>query len=84
MVMPVPGACLGGIWRARMPVPVIGLNKVSRTKFSMSTRGVVMLPEKQNKAYAEFYESTAKNDILDPKTTVMIQMAAAMAIGCYP
>jgi hypothetical protein len=43
-----------------------------------------MLPEKQNKAYAEFYESAAKNDILDPKTTVMIQMAAAMAIGCYP
>ncbi|MEW6531897.1 MAG: hypothetical protein AB1473_13755 [Thermodesulfobacteriota bacterium] len=50
----------------------------------MSTRGVVMLPEMQNKAYAEFYESTAKNDILDPKTTVMIQMAAAMAVGCYP
>jgi hypothetical protein len=43
-----------------------------------------MLPEKQNKAFAEFYETTAKNDILNPKTTVLIQMAAAMAIGCYP
>ncbi len=24
------------------------------------------------------------NGILDPKTTVMIQLGAAMALGCYP
>ncbi len=43
-----------------------------------------MLPEKQKKAYEDFYESASHNDTLDSKTTVMIQMATAMALGCYP
>ncbi len=43
-----------------------------------------MLPEKQKKAYEDFYESASHNDILDSKTTVMVQMATAMALGCYP
>lgn len=43
-----------------------------------------MLPEKQQKAYAAFYDSARKNAILDPKTTLMIHLAAAMAVGCYP
>ena len=63
---------------------MIAKGKMFCRRFSISTRGVVMLPEKQNKAFSEFYETTAKNDILNPKTTVLIQMAAAMAIGCYP
>jgi len=43
-----------------------------------------MLPEKQLKAYAEFYDSARHNEILEPKTTLLIHLAAAMAIGCYP
>lgn len=47
-------------------------------------KGGVMLPEKQNKAFTEFYNSAKNNDILDSKTTLMIHMAASMAVGCYP
>jgi hypothetical protein len=43
-----------------------------------------MLPEKQQQKYDEFFESTVKNGIVDTKTTVMIQLAAAFSIGCYP
>jgi len=43
-----------------------------------------MLPTKQQKAYKEFYISARFNEILDPKTTLMIHLAAAMAVGCYP
>jgi len=43
-----------------------------------------MLSEKQTKAYTEFYNSTKNCEILDSKTTLMIQLAAAMAVGCYP
>jgi hypothetical protein len=43
-----------------------------------------MLSEKQTKAYSEFYNSTSSSEILDSKTTLRIQLAAAMAIGCYP
>jgi len=43
-----------------------------------------VLPEKLNQAYENFFESTVHNGILDAKTTLMIQMAAAFAIGCYP
>ena len=43
-----------------------------------------MLPEKQKKAYRSFYDSTRNNDILDPKTTLLIHFASAMAFACYP
>ena len=43
-----------------------------------------MLPENLEKTYKEFFDSTAHNNILGAKTTVMIQLAAAFAIGCYP
>jgi hypothetical protein len=43
-----------------------------------------MLPEKQKQAYNAFYDSAAKNQILDPKATLMIQLASAFALGCYP
>jgi hypothetical protein len=43
-----------------------------------------MLPAKQKKAYSEFYNSARHNDILEPKTTLMLHLAAAMAVGCYP
>jgi hypothetical protein len=43
-----------------------------------------MLPEKQKNSFTEFYDSARYNEILDPKTTLMIHMAAAMAVACYP
>jgi hypothetical protein len=42
------------------------------------------LPEKQQKAYTDFYDSALHNDILEPKATLLIHLAAAMAISCYP
>jgi len=43
-----------------------------------------MLPEEQLNAYQAFYDSARNNDIIEPKTTLMVQMASAMALGCYP
>jgi len=43
-----------------------------------------MLPGKQAKAYSEFYDSVRNNDVLDPKVTLMIHLASAMALACYP
>lgn len=43
-----------------------------------------MLPEKSRHAYREFYNSARFNDILEPKTTLLLHLAAAMASGCYP
>jgi hypothetical protein len=43
-----------------------------------------VLPETQKGKYREFYEAARFNEILEPKTTLMLHMAAAMAIGCYP
>ena len=43
-----------------------------------------MLPEKQLKAYNDFYDSARYNEILEPKTTLMVHLASAMAVGCYP
>ena len=43
-----------------------------------------MLPEKQKNAFRSFYDSARNNDILDPKTTLLIHFASAMAFNCYP
>jgi len=43
-----------------------------------------MLPDKQNTRFNQFYDSARHNDILEPKTTLMIHMATAMAVACYP
>jgi hypothetical protein len=43
-----------------------------------------VLPEKQRKYYTDFYQSARSNEILEPKTTLMLHMAAAMAFACYP
>ncbi|MGD8344448.1 MAG: hypothetical protein PVI38_12315 [Desulfobacterales bacterium] len=42
------------------------------------------MPQKQKDTYRAFYDSARTNDILNPKTTLMLHLAAAMAIGCYP
>jgi hypothetical protein len=43
-----------------------------------------MLPKEQQNAYAAFYDSARGNAILEPKTTLMIHLGAAMASGCTP
>jgi len=43
-----------------------------------------MLPRDQEKAYRRFYNSARHNKILDAKTTLMIHLASAMAVACYP
>jgi hypothetical protein len=43
-----------------------------------------MLPEEQKKAFNRFYRSARRNKILEPKTTLMIHLASAMALACYP
>jgi hypothetical protein len=43
-----------------------------------------MLPKDQSEAFKDFYDSARHNKILEPKTTLMIHLATAMAISCYP
>ena len=43
-----------------------------------------MLPKMQAKAYDAFYDSARHNGILEEKTTLLIHLAAAMALGCVP
>ena len=43
-----------------------------------------VISRKQRKAYQEFYDSARRNPALEPKVTLMIHLAAAMASGCYP
>ena len=43
-----------------------------------------MIPENLKKSFIDFHKSIIANEILDPKTTLMIEMGAAMAVGCYP
>jgi alkylhydroperoxidase/carboxymuconolactone decarboxylase family protein YurZ len=45
---------------------------------------LVMLPKNQQKAFSAFYDSARRNDVLDEKTTLLIHLAAAMAVGCIP
>lgn len=44
----------------------------------------MVLKEKQQKAYEEFYESTHSNDALDTRTELLIGLAAAIALNCEP
>ncbi len=43
-----------------------------------------MLPETQQKTFGDFYDSVRTNSILDPKTTYLLHLATAMAVGCVP
>ena len=42
------------------------------------------LPEEQQKAFDQFYSAARHNKVLDEKTTVMLHLASAMAVSCYP
>ena len=43
-----------------------------------------MLPKQQNEAFAAFYDASRHNGELEPKTTVLLHLATAMALGCGP
>jgi alkylhydroperoxidase/carboxymuconolactone decarboxylase family protein YurZ len=43
-----------------------------------------MLSENQRKLFADFHRSIEDEGVLDEKTSHMIKVAAAMALGCYP
>lgn len=43
-----------------------------------------MLSENQRRNFNIFYDSARGNEIMEPKVTLMIHLAAAMAVGCYP
>jgi hypothetical protein len=43
-----------------------------------------MLPKDIDKKYDKFLQTTQASGIIDPKTSVMLSLASAMAIGCYP
>jgi AhpD family alkylhydroperoxidase len=43
-----------------------------------------MMPKHLKQSFADYHKTVVNNGIIDPKTTLMIQMGAAMAVGCYP
>jgi alkylhydroperoxidase/carboxymuconolactone decarboxylase family protein YurZ len=43
-----------------------------------------MMPKHLKQGFADFHKTVVNNGIIDPRTTFMIQMGVAMAIGCYP
>jgi hypothetical protein len=43
-----------------------------------------MQPTKLSKSWQTFYDSARHNDVLDQRTTLMLHLASAMALGCYP
>ena len=43
-----------------------------------------MMPQKLKKSFKQCHDEMVENGIIDPKTAFMIQIGAAMAVGCYP
>jgi len=43
-----------------------------------------MLPKRQANAFNDFYKSARNNEILEPKTTILVHLAVSMALACYP
>ena len=43
-----------------------------------------MLSERQMMTFTEFYNAARYNEILEPKMTLMVHIAASMAFACYP
>lgn len=56
----------------------------SRRALALRLWESMLLPKRQKRAYAEFYRSARDNETLDARTTLMIHLAAALALGCYP
>ena len=43
-----------------------------------------MLSENQRRLFADFHQSVEAEGILGAKTSHLIKIAVAMALGCYP
>ena len=43
-----------------------------------------MLPPKQHSKFCDFYDAVRDEEHLDRRTTIIVGLAAAMAIGCEP
>lgn len=43
-----------------------------------------MLSRETAEAFSAFYDSAHHNPVLEPKTTLLIHLASAMASGCDP
>lgn len=43
-----------------------------------------MLPKTQQDTFGAFYDAARKNTILESKTTLLLHLGAAMALGCNP
>ena len=43
-----------------------------------------MLPPKQHKSFCNFYDTVRDESCLDKRTTIIVGLATAMAIGCEP
>ncbi len=57
--------------------------KTVRMHYSVLLGGT-MKSKAQQDLFDAFYESGRNSEILDPKTTILIHLAAAMAVGCSP
>jgi hypothetical protein len=52
-------------------------------KKSISLEGAMRVsPRSEN--WQDFYDSARHNTVLDERTTVMLHLASALALGCYP
>lgn len=43
-----------------------------------------MLTDQQQKKFSEFYATARNNGVLDAKTTLLLHLGTAMAVGCIP
>ena len=43
-----------------------------------------MISGETKKRYRAFYDSARHNDVLDPRTTLLLHLGSAMALGCGP
>ena len=46
--------------------------------------GPAVQPTTMSENWQTFYDSARHNEILDERTTVMLHLASAMALACYP
>jgi hypothetical protein len=43
-----------------------------------------MRPSPTSESWRRFYHSARHNTVLDQRTTIMLHLASALALGCYP
>jgi hypothetical protein len=43
-----------------------------------------MRTSERGKLFNAFYRAARENDVFDERTSLMLHLASAMAVGCYP